>query len=236
MAINESILKMRIRSRGISSTDISDDDLDVLIDDALEQYSAYRPNLTFTGTSGWLVSVAGQPSYDFPTGAQKIISVFWNPDYSDSYINDIYGEMLLDILDAEDTIEMTIQYTRMAEMRRLYRGSWDILNGKIWLSPPPGINNIKIPVLYATQQTLSTLNQIDNSLFIELVYCKCIEHKAVYMLSQGGWKAGAYSVTPQAGISLQKYAEQKTAEVMDRLARASGRDGSIAGYPNEVTP
>lgn len=233
MAIDETTLKSRMRNRGITTSDVSDAELDSLIDDALEEYSSYRPNLTFTAESGWLTTIINEPSYTFPTGATKIISVFWNPDYSDSYVGDIYGEILLDILDATDTTEIMIEYRKMAQMRRYFGGSWYILNGKIFLVPAPSISDIKVPVIYATIHTLSTLNQISDHLFYDLVYAYCLERKAFALSSSGGWKAGAYAVTPQAGAVMHTAADKKLNEVRTRLM-STGHDPSIAGFPSEV--
>ncbi|OPZ93652.1 MAG: hypothetical protein BWY74_01046 [Firmicutes bacterium ADurb.Bin419] len=218
MAIAEATIETYIRARGISTSDVSDSDLDTLILMALDEYSTYRPYTNFTTTSGYLTTVDGQADYTYPTGAISILNVFWQPDYADDAIGDVYTDMLLKTYNTDHPIDLTIYYNQLAEMRYFFAGRWKDIGGKIFLVPPPTISGTKVAVLYATKQTVSTLNAIDDYLFMDLVYAYCSERKAMLYMESAGFRAGSYSVTPDAGQALMKFAELKMTEVRQRLS------------------
>lgn len=221
MPISDTDLKNRIRARGVSTTDITDANLSYLISAALDEYSSYRPNVTFTASSGYLTTVAGTSSYAFPLNAITILNVFYNPDYSDEEVDIMYINLLKNSGRDDQPIDLIIDASKMAQYRRFFSGSWKIMNGLIFLIPTPELDGIKVPIVYGSQQTESTLNNIDDNIFCELVYAYCMESRALSLMNSSGFRAGSYSVSSSAGSETMKYAQKKLDDVRARLA-ASG--------------
>ena len=209
-----------IRAKGISSTDISDDDMFVLIDQALKTYAFFRPKKKMTAASGWLTTVANQPNYDFPDDAFWIIDVAWNPDYS-SALEDLYEDILLQSIGKDESASLlTIQYRQMANLHKYFGGRWEIQNDEIYLIPAPSLSDLKVAVYYASDYTLAELGQIKDNRFFELVYAMALERKGMDLLSDGGWSAGTYKVDSSVARETLRLAEKKKDTVLSQLANS----------------
>jgi hypothetical protein len=223
---SESNLIARLRSKGIRDTDITDDDLLNVIQDALETYLFYRPKMAITTAATCITTVADQPNYAKPTGALSIVDVCWNPDYSSDAegIGDIFEEIMLTHLDTSDSTILMLQYDEMSKLHRIFGGSWKILNDEVWLVPCPSATGNKVGVVYTTSRTLDELDMIADRRFFDLVYYESLLAVGHKKLVGGGWRAGAYVVNEAVGRETVKHANKKLDEVKLLLAQSySGR-------------
>lgn len=226
MAMTLATIKERIRARGISSSDVSDSDLSIIINDALSEYSSYNPDTVFTLSSGYLTTVANQQEYDFPAGAITILNVFWNEDYTLD-INEIF--------DVNEVLEgdLYVAYSKVATYVKYYSMSWEIKNNKIYLIPVPAQSDVKVAVLYGKAQTLDTLNEIEDQLFYDLVYALALQAVGLKHSQTSGFRAGAYAQYPTAAVVIMQTAQKKLDEVRQRLSILSGRSANATRPINQ---
>lgn len=206
---------------GFSSSLISDDDLHLLIETALNEYVGYRPGLTLTTASEGITTVAGQPNYTKPSDALWIIEVSWNPDYSDDQIiNDLYLTLALETFNPQHPSELTIIFQRYAALREKFQGHWKDINDEIWLIPTPSLSGQKVAVFYATERTLDDLGDVKDSRFLRLVKAYMTERRGNDLAPSGGWRAGSYAVTGTPAAQMLSSAERQFAQVRSELANA----------------
>ncbi|MBW2671790.1 MAG: hypothetical protein JRD89_00060 [Deltaproteobacteria bacterium] len=225
----------RIRARGITTSDISDDELGTLITSALNWYSYYRPAVKLTTTSSCITTVADQQAYDPPSDALWVVEVFWNPT-GQYAIQDLYRALLGVQFDPDHYADVVINLSQLARINSYFRGRWKVVDGKIYLIPTPAEDGVKVPVLYATAKTLSDLDEVKDIWFEELVYAMALERKALNMTSQAGWRAGAYQVSAQPAVVMAKWAQQRIQEVRQAIANnyAAARSDSRGGGHEET--
>lgn len=228
-----------MRARGISTTEVSDANLTILIADCLETYSYYKPKKIFTFTQHWITTTAYVAQYAFPTGALRVDMVFWQPDYNESLsLSELYTELIGEIYDIHHPSDILVTFNQVNAMRRNFEGSWRVVNTdetnnpkKIVLIPTPTISSVKVPIIYSTTKTISDLNIVDDKIFERLVYATTLKAKAQYYFSQGGWRAGAYAVSDKIGISLDSYANK---EMDDTLLILSNGGYGTSDFPSTM--
>ena len=195
-----------LRAKGISSNDISDESLGTLIDDALRTYLFYKPKVCITTHATCIHTVADQPNYAKPTDALWIRSVAWNPTYSATELEDMWKDILLATYPEDDPSMLMLDYMKMSELNRLFKGHWEIRNDEIWLKPvPDGVYHVA--VIYATSRTLDELDQIGDNRFVDLAFYTALMAVGTSKLTGGGWRAGQLSVSESVGRETMKVAE-----------------------------
>lgn len=203
--LDDVTIRGRIRARGISRSDMSDDDLYTIIEDALDEYTFYKPNLKITSTSTCITTVANQPNYSKPTGALWVVSVAWNPDFT-SDLDDVYENLLVESLHGDSPIVLDIYHQKLAKLHELYGGHWKIVDDDIWLIPTPSSSGTKVAVFYASERTLQEVGEIADRRFMDLVYYMALESIATQKTIGGGWRAGAYATNEGVGRETSKAA------------------------------
>jgi len=216
-AFDQSTLIATVRARGISSTDVSDVNLATLITSAVNRYSSYRPSLTMTTSTTSLTTVKDQPNYTKPSAALWIIDVAWNPDWSSS-MEDLYTEILLQNMPADDSSQLFIYYGQLAQLHKFFGGSWKIINDEIYLIPVPNVNDNEVAVYYATAKALTDLDTVADQLFEDLVFYTAMQSVANKRILTGGWKAGNYTVDGKAALVMATHAQDELGNVILRLA------------------
>jgi len=159
-----------------------------------------------TLNSGWITTVENQPSYDWPTGAKSIMAVFWNPDYAESSLDELYTNLLTEVVDVDNPSSITIEFQKAAQLRRFFSGHWQVVwdesgSRKIILIPTPSLD-------YA------------------------LEAKAQYYMENTGWRAGSYSVSANAAAIMQRTADVYLTRIRHRLASGSG-SAAMREAPND---
>jgi len=228
--MTENTLIEEIRAlTGVTTSQLSDNDLSILIGMALDEYATYNPKVNFTADSDYITTVDGQPNYAMPSDALWIIEVFWSP--YESEVGDLV-EQLLCQYDPAHPVDLSIYYHQLATVRFYFGGHWKILNNEIWLVPPPASGDVKVPLLYATARTLDSMADQADFLFKRLVAAYVLQRRATDLIQNTGWRAGAYQVSQSVGQAMAKKAENELQEVRQRLAQAytgiSGRTASVA--------
>jgi hypothetical protein len=196
----------KIRARGIRETDISNNDLQTIIGDGLEEYLFYRPKIAITTAATAITTVANQPNYAKPTGALWIKEVCWSPDYTDE-VEDVYTTIIQNGLDENDLTLLELDYQEMSRMRKLFGGHWEIRNDQIWLEPCPS-DVYKVAVIYGAARTLDELDRIADNRFMDLIAFKSMMAIGTSKLSSGGWRAGQVSVDSRVGEQTYRAGEK----------------------------
>ncbi len=222
MAINpysESSLIATLRANGISTSDIDDDAMLVVIEDALNDYLFYKPKIAITSYADSITTVADQPNYALPDDALWVRQVCWNPSYSATEFEDMWKEILLANYQETNPTVLMIEYGKMAQLNRLFKGHWEILNDEIWLKPcPDGVYNVA--VIYAASRPLDELDQIKDRWFMDLCYFHALFSVATKKLTGGGFRAGQYSQSESVGRETMKVAERGLEMTRLRIANS----------------
>jgi len=214
-AYNQSNLIGILRNKGISRSDIDDDALLGIIDEALHDYLFRKPKVCITAYAESITTVNDQPNYDLPEGALWIKDVFWHPGYAATDYEDIWTEIMASGLHAPNPTVMLIDYQKMSQLNRFSKGFWEIRNDEIWLKPcPDGVYNVA--VLYAGSRTLEEMDQIADRRFADLCYYHALLAVGTKKLTGGGWRAGQFAVNEAVGKETMKVAREGLKET--RLA------------------
>jgi len=216
---SESGIISTLRAKGIRTADITDENLLLVIEDALNEYLFYRPKVCITTAAACITTVAGTPNYNKPTGALWVKQVCYNPDYQDTDYEAIWTQMMLNHMTANDTTEMLIDYQKMAILHRYFDGFWEMRNDQIWLMPCPQ-GAYKVAVIYADDRTIDELDEIGDYRFAELCYWKAMLSVGVTKVTGGGFRAGQYSTSDAVGRETMRYAEKNLDRVRLQIANA----------------
>lgn len=208
----------KLRARGISENDVTDDSLLTLIDLCLDEYLFYKPNVCITSSTTKISTVADQPNYDKPTGALWIIDVCWNPDYGDDF-DDIWKDIVASSIDSDDTALLLLDYRQMSLLHKYFGGAWTIRNDQIWLIPAPSAV-YQVAVIYAATRTLDELDEIADKRFFDLIYYMALDAAGTTKLTGGGWKAGQYQVSESVGRETKRVAQKGLEDTRALLANA----------------
>jgi hypothetical protein len=215
----DALVITNVRAKGVSASDISDDDLGTIIADALRYWSQMRPKLKLTTSSTCITTVADQPNYSKPTDAHWIVEVAWNPDYDEDF-DDIYMDTLAATLDIAESSNLFIHYRNVAQLHKFFGGHWKEIDDEIYLIPTPNTSGEKVAVYYADDKTIADLDQINDYLFAELVHGMCLEAMATAKINSVGWSAGAYRVDKGVVEQTMRLAATKLANVRNQIANS----------------
>ena len=167
-----------IRARGIAADEISDSDLTAVTNEALYEYSRFRPIVADTTFE----TVADQQEYTWTEIGDEdgltIVDLIWNPS---SDVNDIFnvnkywqafgigyeaGYWHLPSLDVVEQI-------KFAHHTCLYQGrgfQTDSVGGNVWLDPVPDSAGITVFLLYTkAHATVATVKTADRDIYLDLV-------------------------------------------------------------------
>ena len=218
-SFSQSGLIATLRAKGISASDISDVNLGLVITESLSDYNFYHPNKVMTAYEDCITTVAGQPSYDMPTDALWVVSVGWQPGYSNDEMNDVWTEIILSGLSNTDPTVMLMDYWKMSQFHKYFKGFWEMLDGKIFLKPcPDGVYSVS--VVYATARSLEELDEIADRRFMDLCYYNALLAVATVKLTGGGWAAGQFRVNESVGRETMRVAEKGLEKTKLLLANA----------------
>lgn len=215
---NSSLIES-MRAMGISATDISDSDIIIIIENALDEYNEYKPNVRMTTSLTCLTTVDGQPNYSFPDDALWITGVCWNAEFNED-VSSIIDEVKLASLGDATTSDFWIYYNNVRRIKENFGGKWEIINDEIYLYPTPTTSGIKVAVFYATENTLESLNTVKHRIFRELVHGLCLERSAIERSKNAGYTAGSYKVDKGVADQAIIHAAGKLKQVRHRLSNA----------------
>lgn len=215
----ESDIITKLRADGISSSDLTDAKLLTIIDSALDEYLFIKPKISLTTSATCIETAADQPSYSLPTGALWVREVAWYPGYTNTDYEIIWQELMLRNLRDTDTSVLTFDYREMANLTKFFRGSWEILDDKIFLKPCPDAV-YHVPVIYATSRTLDELDQIADRRFYHLCKYMALEAVGIAKTTSGGWSAGQYRQNDSVGKETLKVAREGLAMVRAQIGNA----------------
>lgn len=214
--MQEDSLRDKLRAAtGIDTSTISDRDVNYIMGLALDEYLRYRPGLELTAAADGITTVKDQPDYDLPDDALWVIGVAWSPngldddDTADGIISDLAFELMTGGWNPQHPSELHVMYQRHSAFRQFFGGHWRVVNGKIWLIPPPRSNGDHVAVYFAKSKTLADLNAVTDQLFVELCAGHMWERKAGDLLGDADWRAGSYARGSAAAMEAVKYAERK---------------------------
>ena len=213
----------RVRALGISSTDISDTDLTTIINSVvLKEYSAHRP-IVFSTTFS---TTKDQQDYSFPTGAESIIRIYWNPTISNSAWYPWWTEINRILKSETDFYAPSVVGSFLSLLNRFedyFGGTWDIISTsagvrKIRLIPCPSQSGLTVYAICGKAHSdVSTVPSTDESLFLDGVMAW-----ARYRIEQrkgisGGFRAGSYAVTGSSATE-RRSVERALSQWRARLA------------------
>lgn len=208
-----------MRALGVSATDVPDSDLIVIIENALDEYNEYKPNIKMTTSLTCLTTVADQPNYSFPDDALWITGVCWNAEFNEN-VNSIIEDVKLASLGDATMSDFWIYYNNIRRIKENFGGKWEIINDEIYLYPTPTTSGTKVAVFYATENTIESLNTITNRIFRDLVYGLCLERSAIERSKNAGYTAGSYKVDKGVADQAIKHASEKLKQVRHRMSNA----------------
>lgn len=222
MSLNKEAIRDECRAMGVSTTDISDNDLDVLISHTFSVMNAYRPQVR----SSLITTVAYQEDYNWPTDATAINCVLWSPTVNESTWWPLWQELeerFSYSSDFNNPSIMMILRSNMHEFDKAFGGHWDVIFNsagvrKVRLFPMP-TSVCSVPVIYSANFTEATFNDNDYDLFFEGVLSYARETVAYNIQKRAGWKAGEYSTTANSGENLLK---MSSGTIKQWRARLSG--------------
>jgi len=223
-AIVQTTLLDQLRARtGITSDVVSDADAEDIIIGALDEYNAHRPCMRMTAVANAITTVSSQPNYAIPSDALWVVEVCWSPfdmidDDTTGSLESFLEEVYLGSLNDDHPSEIVAFRQGMAKWSQLFRGSWKIINGEIWLIPPPTSNGDHVAVCYAKANTLADLGSVKDQEFFNL--CKaCLKERWGMELNKVVGRAGSYTYPAEAARLILQKAEREHRMCINRISR-----------------
>ena len=222
MALDKEGIRNELRAMGVGTTDISDNDLDILVSHCLTTLNTYRPQIRST----LITTVTGTQDYSWPTDATSIKCVLWSPTVNESTWWPLWMELAERFSYSSDFNNpslMMIYRSNIQEFEKQFGGNWSIVYSsagvrKIRLFPPPD-SVVSVPVIYSANFTEATFNDNDYDLLFEGVLAYARETVAYNSNKRSGFRAGSYAATGNAGEFLMK---TTGADIKRWRARLSG--------------
>lgn len=189
--MNADDLVTEVRARGISTTNLSDADLDTIIGGVLRTYNRYRPrHLTST-----ITTVQYQGEYDVDADATQVIEVFWEPSGVSDIVSRVMTELQMIETDFYYPSLPKIYYINRSELRNTTSGSWEMSGRQVRLIPVPTDDGISVPYIYsANWDSLEDIPISDEDLLVEGAVALANVSVARSRASNAGWQAGDYRV------------------------------------------
>jgi len=215
---------------GFTAAEISDTDLSLIMEAALNEWLHYNPGLELTTSSTAITTVANQASYALPSDALWIKEVCWSPgQVGDEELATLYADIQMEAFDPEHPSELTIIYQKFHSYRRFFEGKWKVLNNKIWLIPQPAISGDKVAVYFAKALTIEDLNTIKHQAFAELCRAYLMHRRAMDLIRTSGFRAGSYQVSAAVGERMAKEAEMALTRARHRINNSYVAERTGAG-------
>lgn len=209
---------------GFTVAEITDSDLSLIMDAALNEWLHYNPGLELTTASTAITTVQNQAAYALPSDALWIKEVCWAPDHvGDEELATLYADIQLGAFDPEHPSELTIIYQKYADFRRFFDGNWKVINNQIWLIPQPNVGGDKVAVFFAKAVSLEDLNTIKHQVFAELCRAYMKQRRAMDLIRTSGFRAGSYQVSAAVGEMMVKESDKAMT-----LARHRINNGYVA--------
>ena len=210
-----------VRANGVSSTLLSDANLQYIIGRAFRIYNRYLPRYLHST----LTTVAYQGEYAVEEDAVKVVDVFWEPTASSDITTRVLTELQMVEMDFNYPSLMTIFYSNRKQMRNTTSGSWAMYGRSVRLRPVPTITGDKIPYLYtAPWEDVDDIPIGDEDLLIDGVMAAANMSLARGRVGTGGWRAGDYQVE---GGSASDEMARSSDEYGHWLSRLAG--GGVGG-------
>jgi len=213
--VNDDQLLEELRANGISSSQISDANVYMLIRRLLRLYNRYRPQLLHST----ITTVAYQGEYDIDADANSIVEVFWEP----SATSDVLARVLTEIKAMETDFHypslLKIHYAKLASLADTVNGNWRMYGRQIRLIPVPTESGTVVPYLYTKGwDDLDDIPIDDEELLIEGI--EVLARRSLERSNSGsvGWRAGDYSVDGNAGARGIDSANREYSMFLSRLA------------------
>jgi len=140
-----------------------------------------------------ITTVEDQAAYDIPStdidgnsmNNPKVYEVFWSPA----------GETLFDYDNST-----VWDYMRNAEIKsvidRFVGGSWQVIDGKIYLEPTPTEDDEIVPILMTVEKTDDDITDADKEAVMHGVLWVLYERAVTSLAKGGSFRAGSYAATP----------------------------------------
>ena len=207
MALDKEGMRNELRAMGISTTNISDNDVDSLIGFLISTYNAYRPQIR----SSLITTIAYQEDYNWPTDAVAIKCVLWSPTVNESTWWPLWQELAERFSYSSDFNNpslMMIYRSNMHEFDKQFGGNYELVYNssgvrKIRLLPYP-TSVVSVPVIYYANFTEATFPDSDYILLMDGLVAYAKETVSFGIQLRAGFKAGSYSLTGNAGENLLK--------------------------------
>jgi hypothetical protein len=228
-----------IRARGISATELVDDDLTLVISECLHEYSRMRPVLTETTFD----TIAGQQSYTWTeigdANGLAALAVLWNPSGGDADIfSRSHGNLVgMGFQWAGDYWDMPSQGAIDQIKNAAWRGESggkglqvNAVGGNVRLTPTPDQDGISVYILYTKKHdSVATIPDADRDIFLDLVEAKCADW---FVKSIGKASAAMRIKTPEYEIQLGEqvdYWRKQSSEMMQRFYEKCQAGQAAAG-------
>lgn len=196
--MNADDLVTEVRANGISSTQLSDDNLNTLIGRVLRIYNRYRPRHLHST----LTTTAQQGEYDVSAEATRVIEVFWEPSDTSDIVSRVMTELQMIETDFYYPSLLKIYHINRAELRKSISGNWTMYGKQVRLLPVPTESNLTVPYVYAANwKSLEDIPLSDEELLVEGAVAMANTSVARSRAGNSGWQAGDYRVDGGAASS-----------------------------------
>jgi hypothetical protein len=142
-----------------------------------------------------ITTVKGQGEYDIPTTDLSGDTI------TDGAVSDVYWQVRDISIDPTNILDNTevwdvIRDVRITSMLESLDGSeWDIIAGKIYLSPVPHASGTEVAVLMYRPKTDDEITEADKSVVLEGVLWVLYERMCTQIARTSSFRAGSYAAT-----------------------------------------
>ncbi|MFA5704576.1 MAG: hypothetical protein WC982_13805 [Advenella sp.] len=215
--MNADDLVSEVRARGISTTNLSDDNLDTIIGGVLRAYNRYRPRHLHST----ITTVQYQGEYDVDVDCTRVIEVFWEPSDTADIVSRVMTELQMIETDFYYPSLLKIYHINKAQMRDTISGNWTMYGRKIRLIPVPTDAGISVPYIYsANWKNLEDIPLSDEELLVEGAVALANVSVARSRAGNAGWQAGDYRVNGSDATSEAARAQKDYDWWLTKLAGA----------------
>lgn len=212
-----------VRANGVSSSLLSDANLQYIIGRAFRIYNRYLPR-TLHST---ITTVAYQGEYAVEDDAIKVVDVLWEPTLS----SDIITRVLTDLKAAEMDFHypsLTVIFDmQRQQMRNTTSGHWRMYGRSVRLIPVPETAGEVVPYIYtAPWADVDDIPIGDEDILIDGVMAMSNMALARGRVGTGGWRAGDYQVE---GGSASDEMSRSSDEYSSWISRMAGGGVGVTG-------
>lgn len=202
--MNADDLVLEVRANGISTAQLSDDNLGTLIGGILRTYNRYRPRCLHST----ITTVAHQGEYDVDADATKVLQVCWDPSDTTDVVSRVLSELRLVETDFYYPSMLEIFHVNKSALRKYTSGTWRMIGSQVSLIPVPDTDDSIVPYLYAANwERLEDIPLADEDLLVEGAVASANLSVARTRAGSSGWQAGDYRVDGTSASNEVKRAE-----------------------------